>query len=91
MGDRGEAPDLPYTGVGKAMFAKEITQTTIFRVLIAGFMLVILLLLAAGFMSVRNIRSIQVSVADLVEEGLVTIRLVDDIQREQAALSAVFN
>jgi len=73
------------------MFAKEITQTTIFRVLIAGFMLVILLLLAAGFMSVRNIRSIQVSVADLVEEGLVTIRLVDDIQREQAALSAVFN
>jgi hypothetical protein len=73
------------------MFAKEITQTAIFRVLIAGFMLVILLLLAAGFMSVRNIRSIQVSVADLVEEGLVTIRLVDDIQREQAALSAVFN
>ena len=91
MGDRGEAPGLPCTGVGKAMFAKEITQTAIFRVLIAGFMLVILLLLAAGFMSVRNIRSIQVSVADLVEEGLVTIRLVDDIQREQAALSAVFN
>lgn len=73
------------------MIGKQITQTTIFRVLIAGFMLVILLLLAAGFMSVRNIQSIQVSVADLVEEGLVTIRLVDDIQREQAALSAVFN
>ncbi len=72
------------------MFRQQITQTTIFRVLIAGFMLVILLLLVAGFITVHKIQSIKQNVADLVEEGLVATRLIDDIQREQAALSAVF-
>jgi len=72
------------------MFRQQITQTTIFRVLIAGFMLVILLLLVAGFITVHKIQSIKRNVADLVEEGLVATRLIDDIQREQAALSAVF-
>ncbi len=66
-----------------------ITHAYIFRVLIAGFMLVILLLLAAAFISVQSIRSIQQSVASLVGEELVATRLLDDIQHEQAALSAV--
>ncbi len=68
----------------------QITETTIFRVLIAGFMLVTLLLLAAGFVSVQNIRSIKQNVGELVEEEQVTAGLVDDIQRGQAALNAVF-
>lgn len=72
------------------LLPKQITHATIFRVLIAGFLLVILLLLAAGFVSVRNIRSIQESVAGLVSQELVTARLIDEIQHEQAALSAVF-
>ncbi len=69
---------------------QEITHAAIFRVLIAGFMLVILLLIAAAFISVQSIRSIKESVADLVGEELLATRLIDDIQHEQVALSAVF-
>ncbi len=70
--------------------SRQITQATVFRVLIAGFLLVILLLLAAGFISVQNIRYIKENVADLVGEELVATRLLDDVQQEQAALTAVF-
>src|SRR5690242_17063100 len=72
------------------MARQQITHATIFRVLIAGFMLVILLLLAAAAISVQSFRLIRQSVADLVGEELVATRLLDDIQHEQAALSAVF-
>ncbi len=69
---------------------QQITHAAIFRVLIAGFMLVILLLITAAFISVQSIRSIKESVADLVGEELLATRLIDDIQHEQVALSAVF-
>jgi signal transduction histidine kinase len=72
------------------MWVQQITETTIFRVLLAGFMLVTLLLVAAGFASVYYIGSIKQSVVDLVEEEQVTAGLIDDIQRGQAALNAVF-
>jgi signal transduction histidine kinase len=69
---------------------QQITHANIFRVLIFGFMLVILLLLAAAGISVQNIRSIKESAADLVSQELVANRLIDDIQHEQVALNAVF-
>lgn len=72
------------------MARKTITHAYIFRVLIAGFMLVILLLLAAAIIGVQSVRAIKQSVGDLVGEELVATRLIDDIQHEQAALSAVF-
>jgi signal transduction histidine kinase len=53
-------------------------------------MLVILLLIAAAFIGVQSIRSIKESLADLVGEEMLATRLIDDIQHEQVALSAVF-
>lgn len=70
--------------------AQQITQRNILGVLLAGFALVILLLLAAGFVGVRNIHSIQANAATLVEEEQDTSDLIDEIQRERMALSAVF-
>ena len=72
------------------LLGQPITETTIFRVLLAGLLLVTLLLVAAGVVSVLYIRSIKQNVAELVEEEQVTAGLVDDIQRGQAALNAVF-
>ncbi len=68
----------------------EITDRAILRVLLVGFALVILLLLLAGFVGVRNIRSIQANATTLVEEQQQTTDLIEEIQREQGALSAVF-
>lgn len=84
---------LPYT-VGKgdfAMPAQPITSKSIVRVLVLGFALVILLLLAAGFVGVENARSIKENAANLVSQQLVTTRLIDEIQREEGNLTAVFN
>jgi hypothetical protein len=39
------------------MFSDQITHRNIFRVLIAGFGLVIVLLLTAGFVGVKNVQS----------------------------------
>lgn len=69
----------------------QITQHNIQRVLIVGFSLVILLLVAAGFVGVFNVQSIRLSATSLVTEQRVTTRLIDEIQREQSALSAVFH
>jgi signal transduction histidine kinase len=69
---------------------KQVTRESIFRVLVIGFGLVIFLLVAAGFFGVRNIESIRESAADLEEGQAVTTRLIDEIEHEQAALSAVF-
>jgi signal transduction histidine kinase len=69
---------------------QQITHENIFRVLLLGFMLIILLLIAAASISVQSIRSIIENAADLVNQELVANRLIDDIQKEQVALSAVF-
>jgi len=69
---------------------KQVTRSALLRVLIVGFALVIFLLLAAGFFGVRNIESIRASVARIEESQAVTTRLIDEIEGEQAALSAVF-
>ncbi len=72
------------------MRRQPITHDSIFRVLIAGFMLVILMLFGAAVISLGSLRSIKENVADLVGEAMVATRLLDDVQHEQAALSAVF-
>jgi signal transduction histidine kinase len=70
---------------------RQITPQSILRVLIAGFTLVILLLLAAAFVGVRNIRAIQHNAADLVREQEVTNRLIGELQHQQTTLSEVFS
>ena len=67
-----------------------VTNKNILRVLGIGFSAVIALLLAAGFVGVKSAQLIQESSAELVHTELVTTRLIDELQREQAALNATF-
>ena len=69
------------------MFPRPITHQNIFRVLIAGFSLVIVLLAAAATLALRNIRAVQQSAASLVREQAVTNRLIDELHRQQTSLS----
>ncbi len=69
---------------------KEVTSRSILRLLAGGFGLVMLLLVAAAFVSVTNVRAIQRNVATLVGEQQQASELVDEIESEQEALSAVF-
>ncbi|HEY2018529.1 MAG TPA: ATP-binding protein [Bryobacteraceae bacterium] len=73
------------------MVQQQITHQNIFRALILGFGLVILLLLGAASVGIRNIRSIQASAANLVREQSVTNRLIDELQSQQISLSEVFS
>ena len=68
----------------------QITDKSILRVLITGFALVIVLLLASGYISVYNAQQIRASADRLAGEQVVTTRLIDEIHREQGALNAVF-
>ncbi|MDR3699942.1 MAG: sensor histidine kinase, partial [Candidatus Sulfopaludibacter sp.] len=74
-----------------AMSPRRITHQNIFRVLLAGFGLVIALLLAAALVSVRSIDSIQQNAASLVREQSVTNRLIDELHKQQTSLSEVFS
>ncbi len=73
------------------MAPRPITHQNILRVLLAGFGLVILLLLAAAVVSVRSIDSIQGSAASMVREQAVTNRLIDELHKQQTSLSEVFS
>ena len=68
-----------------------ITHRNIFRVLTAGFGLVILLLLAAALVGIHNIQSIQENAASLLREQSVTNRLIDELHSQQTSLSEVFS
>lgn len=70
---------------------QQITQTSILRVLIIGFTLVIVVLLAAAFFVVRNTESIKEHTASLVREQLVASRLLTESQRQEVALTEVFD
>lgn len=73
------------------MLPRQITHQNIFRVLTVGFSLVILLLLAAAAVGIRNIRSIQENAAGLVREQAVTNRLIEELQSQQTSLTEVFS
>src|SRR3954451_21096792 len=73
------------------MVARQITPQNIFRVLVAGFSVVILLLLAAAIVGIRSVRSIQENAASLVREQTLTNRLIDELHSQQTTLSEVFS
>ena len=60
------------------------------RVLAVGFTLIILLLLADAAIGFYSIRSIQTTASELAEDQFTQMALVDEVQREQGALSALF-
>lgn len=67
-----------------------VTQRAIRRVLIAGYGLVMLCLLAAGLLGVRNIASIRAASAGLLEEQIRIQNLLDAVLRGQRAINAIF-
>jgi len=69
---------------------QHITDKSILRVLSTGFALVIVLLIASGYIGVYNAQKIRDSAENLAGEQVVTNRLIDEIHREQGALNAVF-
>src|SRR5205823_1955949 len=73
------------------MQPRQITHQNIFRVLIVGFGLVILLLLAAAVVGVRNIQLIQENAASLVHDQGLTNRLIGELHSQQTSLSEVFS
>src|SRR5438270_12357723 len=73
------------------MVARQITPQNIFRVLVAGFALVILLLLGASVVGIRSVQSIQANAANLVREQAVTNRLIDELHSQQTSLAEVFS
>jgi signal transduction histidine kinase len=68
-----------------------ITRQKVLRVLIAGFGLVILLLLAAALVGISGIRSVQRNAASLIREQSLTNRLIGDLRKQQTSLSEVFS
>src|SRR5215831_4818648 len=73
------------------MQPKQITRPYIYRVLVAGFGLVILLLVAAAIVGLRNIQSIQTEAANLLREQSLTNRLIDELHSQQTSLRDVFS
>ena len=61
------------------------------QVLIAGFSLVIILMLTGAFIGVGNIQSIKENAAHLVTEQQATNRLLEEVHRQQASLTEVFS
>jgi signal transduction histidine kinase len=73
------------------VYSDPVTYRKILRVLVIGFSAVIVLLMAAGFIGLKSAQLIQENSADIVHNGLVTTRLIDELQREQDTLNAAFN
>ena len=63
---------------------------TLVRVLAIGFAVVIVLLVAAAVIGVKNAHSIARGAADLVADQLVVTRLLDEVEREQEVLNTAF-
>lgn len=84
-------PEPPPRDTDIAMLPRQITHQNIFRVLMAGFTLVILLLVAAAIAGLRNIQSIQENANSLVREQSLTNRLIDELHSQQTTLSEVFS
>src|SRR5262249_36914454 len=79
------------TESGGLMSQQQITHRNILRVLLGGFGLVILLLLAASVGGVGNIRSIQRNAAGLGREQAVSNGLIGELQHEERSLREVFS
>jgi signal transduction histidine kinase len=66
-------------------------QRSLLRLLIAGFALVIILLLTGAFIGIGSINNIKQNAARLVDEQQVTNRLLEEVHSQQASLSEVFS
>src|SRR5450631_1697640 len=84
-------PAPPPRDTDNAMQPRQITHQNIFRVLMAGFTLVIVLLVAAAIVGVRSIQSIQENANNLVREQSLSNRLIDELHSQQTTLSEVFS
>src|ERR1700733_15644796 len=47
--------------------------------------------MAAGFIGLKSAQLIQENSAEIVHNGLITTRLIDELQREQETLNAAFD
>ncbi len=83
------APLVGSGGLG-AMTSPPITERTILKILIAGFALVMALLVVAGFVAARGARTLERDAGQLVHHQLLTARLISEIEIEQATINAVF-
>jgi signal transduction histidine kinase/exonuclease VII small subunit len=72
------------------VYSDPVTYRKILRVLVIGFSAVIVLLMAAGSIGLKSAQLIQENSAEIVHNGLVTTRLIDELQREQDTLNAAF-
>ena len=72
------------------MFSDHGSEAKVRRLLGFGFVLVILLLVTDGLIGVHTVRSIRRAGSDLAEDQFTQMSLVDEVQREQGALSAIF-
>jgi signal transduction histidine kinase len=77
-------------GLVPSTLARPVTQKAIIRVVLAGFTLVILLLLASGLLAIRNINSIRSTTAELLEEQVRIQDLLDAVLKEQRAINAIY-
>ncbi|MEO8372187.1 MAG: hypothetical protein ABI806_23580, partial [Candidatus Solibacter sp.] len=59
-------------------------------VLVAGFTLLVVLLLISGVIAVDSMRSMESIAADYATEQQATVRLIDEMQSEEGNLSSVF-
>src|ERR1035438_3854171 len=74
-----------------AMLPRQITHQNIYRLLIAGFSLVILMLLAAAIVGLRNIQSIQENASNLAHEQDPPGHLVDELRSREKSPAEVFS
>src|SRR5579875_1147016 len=72
------------------MLQEQITHRNILRVLLGGFGLMILLLVAASVTGVRNIQSIESNAAAMVHEQALSNRLISELQHQERSVSDVF-
>ncbi len=71
--------------------SKQISQKMILAVLVGGFSLVIAFLLAAAYIGLQKVDEIRSSAQTLATQDLTATDLIEQIQREQAALAWVFH
>ncbi len=72
------------------MKREHVSDTHLLPVLVAGFTLLFLLLVASGFIAFQSMRFIESDAARLVSEQQATVRLISEMQSEEGNLSIVF-
>lgn len=87
----GAAISAPGRRAVIVMSPQPISRRAVLAILVFGFSLVTLFLLAAGATAVRNTRFIRSAAGELAREQSLMARLIDEIQREQAFVNALLN